>query len=64
MRNLLRWLLVGLVILAAKEAVAEESIMIDSGLVENGQPIRLQVNGQGEPMVYPVQLVVIGTAPA
>ena len=68
MRDLLRWLLlVGLVILAAKEAVADsyidgvpipgdaaviaaepaaavgESNMIDSGLLENGQPIRLQV---------------------
>jgi hypothetical protein len=27
-------------------------------------PIRLQVKGQDEPIVYPVQLVVIGTAPA
>ena len=46
MRDLLRWLLVAAVVLAADAAVADsegESIMIDSGLSENDQLVRLEV---------------------
>jgi pimeloyl-ACP methyl ester carboxylesterase len=45
MRDILRWLLVGLALLARDmtSANAQESIMVDTNLPGNGQPVRLQV---------------------
>jgi len=55
-----------LMLLAPQGAKPEPVALHDSG--KNTWsivlPVRLQVKGQNEPIVYPVQLVVIGAAPA